>query len=73
MGVLSDPTGDESACLVLEWMDYTLADLRPESVRNNHTLLKALIRKSLSALDAFKQEGLSYIGRMPFLGLTLAN
>lgn len=58
--------GDESACLVLEWMDYNLAELRPESVRNNHTLLKALIRASLSALDAFKREGLAYIGRVPF-------
>lgn len=66
MGDPNDLTGDESACLVLEWMDYTLAELRPESVRNNHTLLKALIRASLSALDAFKQERLAYIGRIPF-------
>lgn len=67
--IVEDPrdfTGDESACLVLEWMDYTLAELRPESVRNNHILLKAFIRASLSALDAFKREELAYIGRVPF-------
>ncbi|KAF2476364.1 kinase-like protein [Lindgomyces ingoldianus] len=62
--VVGDPrdlTSCGSACLVLEWMDHTLAELRPESVRNNYTLLKAFIRASLSALDAFKQEGLAYI------------
>ncbi|KAI0804259.1 kinase-like protein [Xylaria sp. FL0064] len=38
--IVGDPrdlTGDGSACLVLEWMDYTLAELRPES----NTFLKA--------------------------------
>lgn len=67
--IVGDPrdfTAGESTCLVLEWMDCTLAELRPESVRNNHTLLKAFIRASLSALDAFKREGLAYIGRVPF-------
>lgn len=66
--IVGDPgdfTSGESACLVLEWMDYTLAELRPENVRNNHNLLKAFIRASLSAFDAFKREGLAYIGRVP--------
>lgn len=65
MGDPTDFIGDDSACLVLEWMDYTLAELRPECVRNDHTLLKALIRGSLTALDVFEREGLAYIGRVP--------
>lgn len=61
------PDSDKPSCLVLDWLDCTLADLPYKDHCNNYVLLSSIVRAGLLSLAALHEEGLVHTGMQHML------
>lgn len=75
--IIGDPKdldNDKPACLVLEWMDCTLADLPRKHYLQRPSFLEAIVHAGLSGLATLSEENLVHTGRPSGLeGFIFAN
>lgn len=63
-GSNSKMTADNQPCLVLEWLDHCLWNIKSDKFRSDPALIPKLVAQSvLSALTTFKQLGKVHTGR----------
>ena len=60
---LDSDTSASFPYLVLEWMDFTLAEVPSKDYRQNSVFLKAIVNAGLSSLIVLLKEGLMNTGR----------
>lgn len=56
---------EEPFCLILEWMDSTLAMLEYEAAMHSYTIIQAVVEKALGGGAALHQDNLVDTGRAP--------
>lgn len=59
-----DKTSEDPPCLVFEWMDHTLWDVRADPYRENSVLPKAIAKSVLRALDLFASAHAMHTGQL---------
>lgn len=55
---LNEDAGDSPPCLVLKWMDYTLAQVPSERYPQNYILIKAIVDAVLFGLVTLDEKNL---------------
>lgn len=61
----SSTSSDTPPCLVLEWMDYTLADIPSKAHRKDSALIRAIVEAGLLAITTLANEGLVHTDIKP--------
>ena len=59
-----DRVSEDPPCLVFEWMDHVLWDVRSEPYRETPVLSKAIARSVLQALDLFTSANAVHTGQL---------
>lgn len=62
-----DKTSEDPPCLVFEWMEHVLCDLRAEPYREQSVLPKTIARSVLEALDLFTSARAMHTGQLSLL------
>ena len=62
-----DKTSEDPPCLVFEWMEHTLWNVRAEQYREKSVLPKIIARSVLEALDVFASANAMHTGLLPLL------
>ena len=62
-----DKTSEDPPCLVFEWMEHTLWDVRAELYRENSVLPKTVARSVLQALVVFASANAMHTGLLSLL------
>ena len=62
-----DKASEDPPCLVFEWMEHTLWNVRAEQYRDNSVLPKKTARSILEALDVFASANVMHTGWLSLL------
>ncbi len=63
-----DKSSEDPPCLVFEWMEHVLWNVRAEHYRHDSLLPKMIARSVLEALDLFASANAIHTGKLPLQG-----